>query len=410
MKGQELKIIFKDDLAFLTEEVALNFNHLNLPDSSVKFKAPAFWTIRIINHLENDNRLFVEVLSYHVGETQFSRNQIELEDTLISIEKVTFKSIDTSGLLRTLHSKEPVRILPPKQETVYRRETPIITETRFEREPIKTTYNEPFSIPIKDVTFHSGKVVFEKKIQHFKKSIDFEISNENIIEEYDAIKNYFASILKTKKIQVVPTITTVDGAISSISATSLEIEKIDKSLIEDVKFEFLKVARRKESSSEKQLFTIDEYLETFAGEDFKKLNLFKDENDFFENLLEKSETKHYKHLRFLSSKHKHDILKLRIVHNPFSYVFLLSSIDNFHIIWETLDTQEATYIWTVSNDVNNLKQVLKQTDKTINEIIKDGKNGYINRKEENFNRVFHDYTDLQNGFRNWKADFEKIVL
>lgn len=410
MKGKELKIIFKDDLAFLTEEVALDFSHLNLPDSSVKFQAPAFWTIRVINHIENENRLFVEVLSYHVGDTQFSNNQIELEDTLISIEKVTFKSIDTSGLLRTLHSKEPVRILPPKQETVYRRETPILTETGFEREPVKVTYNEPFSIPIKEVTFHSGKVAFEKKTQHFKKSIKFEIPNENIVEEYDAIKNYFASVLKTKKIQVVPTITTIDGEISSISATSIEIEKIDKSLIEDVKFEFLKIARRKESSSDNQLFTIDEYLQTFAGDDFKKLNFFKDENDFFENLIEKSETKHYKHLRFLSSKHKHDILKLRIVHNPFSYVFLLSGIDKFHIVWETLDTQEATYIWTVPNDVNNLKQVLKKIDKTINEIIKDGKNDYINRKEENFNRVFHDYTDLQNGFKNWKADFEKIVL
>jgi hypothetical protein len=410
MKGQELKILFKNDLAFLTHEVALDFNQVQISHSPVKFQAPAFWTIRVINHIENENRLFVEVLSYQVGETQFSNNQIELEDILISIEKVTFKSIDTSGLLRTLHSKEPIKILPQKQETVYRLETPILTETKFEREPVIATYNEPFSISLKDVTFLVGMVVFEKKIQQFRKPIEFQISNENIIEEYDAIKNYFASVLKTKKIQIIPTITTVDGVITSINATSIEIEKIDKTLIDEVKFEFIKVARRKESSSDKQLFTIDEYLETFANEDFKKLNFFKDDNDFFENLLEKSETKHYKHLRFLSSKHKHDILKLRIVHNPFSYVFLLSGIDKFHIVWETLDTQEATYIWTVSNNEDNLKQVLKQIDKTINEIIKNGKNDYINRKEENFNRVFHDYTDLQNGFKNWKADFEKIIL
>jgi len=410
MKGQELKILFKDNLAFLTEEVALDFNKVQISHSPVKFQAPAFWTIRVINYIENEKRLFVEVLNYQVGETEFSNTQLELEDILISIEKVTFKSIDTTGLLRTLHSKEPVRILPPKQETVYRRETPILTETRFEREPIKATYNEPFSIPIKDVTFLSGKVVFEKKIQQFKKSIEFQISNENIIEEYDAIKNYFASVLKTKKIEVVPTITTVDGIINSINATSNEIERIDKTLIEEVKFEFIKGARRKELSTDKQLFTINEYLETFAGEDFNKLNFFKDDNDFFENVLEKSETKHYKHLRFLSSKHKHDILKLRIVHNPFSYVFLLSGIDRFHIVWETLDTQEATYIWTTANDLKKLKQVLTQTDKTINQIIKDGKNEYINRKEENFNRVFHDYTDLQNGFKNWKADIEKVIL
>ena len=39
-----------------------------------------------------------------------------MADILISIEKVTFKSIDTTGLLRTLHSREPVKILQPKPE------------------------------------------------------------------------------------------------------------------------------------------------------------------------------------------------------------------------------------------------------------------------------------------------------
>jgi len=410
MKGQELKIIFRDDLAFLTEEVALDFNQVEISQLPVKFKAPAFWTVRVINYIENEHKLFVEVLSYQVGETEFSANQIVLEDTLISIEKVTFKSIDTSGLLRTLHSKEPVKILQPKPEAVYRRETLIQPEIKIEREPVKHTYNEPFSIPIKDVAFLSGKVAFEKKIQQLGKLISFEIANENIIEEYDAIKNYFASVLKTKKIQVVPTIVTTDGIVTSINATSNEIEKIDKSFIEEVKFEFVKTARRSDLSGDKQLFTMEEYLETFAGEDFKSQEFFKDENDFFENLLEKSETKHYRHLRFLSSKHKADLQKLRFVHKPFSFVFLLSGIDTFHIVWETLDTQEATYIWTVDKEEKDLKKVLAETEKTINQIIKDGKSEYINRNEANFNRVFHDYTDLQNGFKNWKDEIEKVVV
>lgn len=410
MKGQELKILFRDDLAFLTEEIALNFEQVQISHSPVKFKAPAYWTIRVINHIENENRLFVEVLSYQVGETEFSPNQIALTNILITIEKVTFKSIDTSGLLRTLNSKEPVKILQPKPETVYRREPLIQPQTKIEREPIKQTYTEPFFISIKDVRFLKGKVAFEKKIQQFQKLVEFEIPNENVIEEYDAIKNYFASVLKTKKIQVVPTITTTDGIITSINATSPEIDKIDQTLIEEVKFEFVKVARRKEASGDKQLFTMDEYLETFASEDFKAQGFFKDENEFFENLLEKSETKHYRHLRFLSSKHKADLQKLRFVHKPFSFVFLLSSPGKFHIVWETLDTQEATYIWSVDDNVNNLKQALIITDKTINSIIKEGKNEYISRHEENFNRVFHDYTDLQNDFKNWKVEIEKVIL
>lgn len=409
MKGQELIIKFENDLAFLTEEVALDFRQVVIYNGPIKFKAPAFWTIRVINYVENERRLFVEVLDYQVGETEFPYNQIQLADTLMEIEKVDFKSIDTTGLLKTLNSTQSIKVLPPKHETVYRPETSIQPETTIKKEPIIQTYAEPFSIPIKNVTFLDGGVAFDKKIQELKKTIKFQIFNENIIKPYDAVKNYFASVLKTKKIQVVPTITIVDGEVTSINATSLEIEKIDKTLIEEVKFEFVNVARRKEQSGDKQLFTIDEYLETFAGEDFKEQQFFKNENDFFENLLEKSQTKHYKQLRFLSSKHRQDLQKLRIVHKPFSFVFLLSSVDNFHIVWETLDTQEATYIWTYPNDINRLKEFLILTDKTINLVLRERKIEYISRNEENFKRVFHDYTDLQNGFKNWKDLIDTVV-
>lgn len=400
MKGEVLKIVFKDDMAFLTKEVALNFKQVELPPSSVRFKTPAFWTIRVINYNEGEKKLFVEVLDYQVGETQFPFNQLQLEDTLVEIEKVTFKSIDTPGWLNTLNGVRPGKFMPTKQETVYRQETPA-------RVPVKRIYNEPFSVAIKDVKFLSSKVAFEKKIQQFGKSIKFEILNENIIEQYDAIKNYFANVLKTKRVQVVPTIITLDGTIESTNATSVEIEKIDQTLIEEVKFEVVKAARKKEVPGDEQLFTKDEYLATFIDEEAQQL--FKDDNEFFENLLDKSGTKHHNHLMFLSSKHKHDLQKLRFVHNPFSFVFLLRGNERFHIVWETLDTAEATYIWTFSVDEKDLKQVFTDTDKTINLIIRNGKNEYIGRHEDNFNRVFHDYVDIHSGFKNWKQEIEEII-
>ncbi|MCC6582784.1 MAG: hypothetical protein IT271_03690, partial [Chitinophagales bacterium] len=217
------------------------------------------------------------------------------------------------------------------------------------------------------------------------------------------------NILKTKKIQVATIITTIDGIINSTKTTSIEIEKINETLIEEIRFEFVKAARKKESLDGKHLFTIDEYLETFVNEGFKVQQLYKDDKDFIESLIEKYETKHYNHLRFLSSKHKAEIQKLRIVHKPFSFVFLISGINKFHIVWETLDTQEATYIWTVDNNTKDLKQALTNTDKIINLINRDGKNEYIKQNEKNFNRVFHDYTDMKNGFKHWKEDIEKIV-
>ena len=89
--------------------------------------------------------------------------------------------------------------------------------------------------------------------------------------------------------------------------------------------------------------------------------------------------------------------------------FLLSGNNCFHIVWETLDTEEATYIWTFTNDIKNLKQILSDIDKTINLIVRDGKNEYISRDAKNFKRIYHNYTDLKNGFKTWKEDFEKII-
>ena len=86
------------------------------------------------------------------------------------------------------------------------------------------------------------------------------IQNENIIKEYDAIKNYFSNVLKTKKINVVASITTVDDIVTEKNARSNEIDKIDKTLIEEVKFKVISVARRKEEKSDQQVFTMEEYL------------------------------------------------------------------------------------------------------------------------------------------------------
>lgn len=399
MKGEVLKIIFKDGMAFLTKEVALDFNQVDVPADS-KFKTPAYWVIRVINYNTNEKRLFVEVLEYHVGATQFSPRQIELNDTLMEIEKVGFKSIDTPGWLNTSNGTRPGKFLPTKAETVYRSE-PVL------RVQVKRVYEDPFSIAIKDVTFVAGKVTFEKKIQPLGKIVKFEIANDEIIEQYDAIKNYFENVLKTKRIQVVPVISTTDGEIDSVSATSEEISKINKSLIEEVKIEMLRVAEKKEVPGENQLFTMKEYLETFVDENTQQF--FKDENDFLETLLKRPGTKHHFHLRWLSSKHKHDLEKLRLVHKPFSYVFLLDNTDNFFIVWETLDTEEATFIWKFKKNSMTTDQILAETNKVINLIEKDGRNEYRARLESNFGRLVHDYQDPQGGFKSWKEKMEKII-
>src|SRR5947199_5019631 len=74
-------------------------------------------------------------------------------------------------------------------------------------------------------------------------------------------------------------------------------------------------------------------------------NLFSSEAALFDDILNIKNSKHYLQLKYLSSKHEASVLKLRFVLQPFSFLFLLAAEKKYHIIWETLDSEEATYIW-----------------------------------------------------------------
>jgi hypothetical protein len=78
--------------------------------------------------------------------------------------------------------------------------------------------------------------------------------------------------------------------------------------------------------------------------------------------LQNKNYKHQIHLQYLAERHERTILKIRFVLNPFSFVFLLAGKEGFHIILETLNTEEATYIWHFDNNKRALPDKLKQVD------------------------------------------------
>lgn len=356
------------------------------------------------------------MLAYHVGETKFEQNQKQLSDKLNDIEIVTFRNIDTDGLLKTLSGKVSGSFYPSKDIAPDRVKHPhILTSIESEpaaivKPPYKQILTETFFVPIKNIRFTLGGVSFEKKLQGHYKLIEFTIINYDIREEFDAVKNYFANVLKTKKIEVTATVEFTDDEVTSIIAKSPEIEKINKDLIDNVKLEIVRATKKKDSVGiDKILFTMDEYFDTFADEKIKPNTFYNNEKEFFDDLLKISNTKHYKHLRFLSSKHLHNIMKLRFIHKPFSFIFLIQGDKNYHIIWETLDTEEATYIWHTTKDRNALELTMRKLESIIKVMKVQGKRAYINAADEPFRRINHDYSTLVDGFVKWKSDLENYL-
>lgn len=408
MIGQELKILFREDKAYLTTDRPMTFQQLNLPPIAKSFKEPAFWTIKVLNYREAEKKIFCEIISYHVGETQFEQNQKLLSDKLNDLQIIAFKSIYTDGLLSTLKGWEDV-VRPNKYVPADRT---VRQSIEYVSQPYIFAINETFFVPLKNVRFILGGVSFDKKFAEHKETLNLTIPNDDILEEFDAIKNYFANVLQTKKIQVTVRIEVADNKVTFSEAKSPEIAKIDKQLFENVKLEHLKsiIKRKLDIEINKNLFTMDEYFDTFADDKFKPNTFYNSDKELLENILTISNSKHYKHLRFLSSKHAHNIMKLRFVHHPFSFIFLIQGDNNYHIVWETLNTEEATYVWHITKDINVLKMTLRKIDDVIKVIKVQGKIAYISSTEDQFKRIYHDYSDLVEGFSKWKGELESILI
>jgi hypothetical protein len=225
------------------------------------------------------------------------------------------------------------------------------------------------------------------------------------------VKNYFANILKTKKIEVIATIEIVDNKVTHVDAKSPEIEKINKQLIENVKFDFLKQINKGKSAIEIEntLLTMEGLFDELAGKPFKSNVFYNNDDEFLEDLIKISSTKHYNNLRFLSSKHVYHLVKLQYVLKPFSFVFLIEGYKNFYIIWETLDTEEATYIWQIDKSNSALEMASKEIIEKIKTIKVQGKKAYIKKIEDSFTRIFHDYSQIDEGFAKWKGELERLL-
>jgi hypothetical protein len=160
---------------------------------------------------------------------------------------------------------------------------------------------------------------------------------------------------------------------------------------------------------DKNLFTLDEFFDGFKENTLKSNVFYGHEDELLDDLLLISKTKHYKHLRYLSSIHAHNTMKLRFIHKPLSFIFLITGERKYHIVWETLDTEEATYVWHIDKDIKILKLALQKIEDILNIIKVQGKTAYINSSEYNAQRIFHDYSEVADGFIKWKSELENYL-
>ena len=406
MKGLSLVINFIGENAYLSDSKALSLQNTGLPKMVKIFTEPASCTFKVLSYNRLTKMIIGDKPDFRKGDLPFSSHQIDLANELEIVEVISFINIDTYNLLKILPS------IAASPKIIDTGSMPYINEpkeTAVIHKPKPKVIKETVTVDIRKVQFKDGFVTFDKNIKQLKRILEISIVNPEIKAEFDAIKNYFANVLGTKKIQAELTIEFLYGQIGNIEAHSPEIERINQSLIDNVRFEFVKGFKKIKPEVSKTLLTENELFDALSGDKIKPNIFYQNGKNLLDDLLSVSNSKHYKHLRYLSDKHSHLIMKLRFVIKPFSFVFLIEGAANYHIIWETLDTEEATYIWKCDKDIHRLKLELKKVEDIINAIKTQGKISYIHTKEANYSRIFHDYSNEVEGFIKWKEEVDSVL-
>lgn len=264
------------------------------------------------------------------------------------------------------------------------------------------TIDKKIKVPIEELEFHYGSVAFKYPISEMNTTLEFQVENIEIRPEFEVLKPYFIKTLKSKNITVEIFAEFENGKLVSQLALSTDIDHINKEVVEGVKFQFLNKGLLKQFTPKKQnIVTSDELQE--GGK------VYSNAEELLNEILKNKQYKHSQHIQYLADRHENQVMKIRFVLNPFSFVFLLSGEQNYFVVLETLDTEEATYTWHTPKIKASLIEEVKQIDNQLNIIREKGRQTFLENSPNNFTRILHNYSDNKKGFILWKSAIEELI-
>lgn len=271
--------------------------------------------------------------------------------------------------------------------------------------PNVVTIDKKIKVPFEFLEFRYGSIAFKHDEETTKSTLDFEIENLEVRPEFEVLKPYFEKVLKSKSGSINIYAEFENGKVVAQNAMSNDIDKINREAVETVKFRFLTkiFTATQPKDANNNLLTVEQ-LQKDKGK------IYNDGNEILEDILKRKDFKHSKRLRYLAGRHDGSTMKIRFVLSPFSFVFLLTGKQHYHIILETLDTEEATYLWHVDKNKQMLMGKTKEIDEQLGVIRNKGRQAFLELSPENFHRVLHDYSDERKGFVIWKDLIEAQII
>ena len=391
----EILLVFQGAGFYInTSGILLPVDCIDLPLPVEEFKDGVVWRFRVNSYNEEEGELFGEIIDYDFPISKVMDAK-QGSFYFYGIERIKLRSHDTIGFLRSVILKHQPII-----------EAKGIEDNKKEQTPTEYVVLKTMKVPFGKINFLFGSVSFPIFIEEIKQEILFEIPNPDIRPEFAAIRDYFAKALKKKLITVNISVKHTDSQVLSATAKSEDIDSINNHMIDSMRFDFVKreiFKGKNRAMDDQSIHTLEDLLSSHDGGN----KLFSSEVALLDDILNIKNSKHFLQLKYLSSKHEASVLKLRFVLHPFSFLFLLAGEKRYHIIWETLDSEEATYIWHTGRSRESLRITLVEIEVILRDIKQNGRQAFLGKESNNFSRVVHDYSDTKKGFVAWKGALEE---
>ena len=267
------------------------------------------------------------------------------------------------------------------------------------------TIERTVKVKIENLEFLYGSFQFKYSIPEYTEELIFDIENLNIRPEFEVLKPYFEKFLNLKTVAVfITVIMSRQKVVTALSANSADLEKLNREVVESVRFRFV------EKNFFGKSFPIEQKGLNKGLSNGTRNNIYESGEELLSDVLSRGNYRHQKQLQYLAEQHEGSVLKIRFVLSPFAFVFLLTGNKQYHIVMETLDTEEATYIWHLSHNISALKQGILEIDRQLNKIRNEGRQVFLETNPINFSRILHDYSDERKGFVLWKDALEERLV
>src|SRR5690606_18770910 len=131
-----------------------------------------------------------------------------------------------------------------KRNAYYRhlnKQATLFDDTENIEVPSKDTFtvSKKVRISMDQLDFRYGAIAFFYTIPGTQTVLEFEIENDDVRPEFDVLKPYFSKVLKSKYVEADVLAEFEKGLLVSQAASSPDLEKINREIIESVKFRFV---------------------------------------------------------------------------------------------------------------------------------------------------------------------------